>query len=690
MTVPGANAWLFSVKTFAAAMVALYISFSLGLDHPYWAMATVYIVAQPLIGSVRSKSMYRLLGTLLGATATLVLVPNLVDAPELLTAALALWIGICLYAALLDRTPRSYLFMLAGYTAALIGFPSVSAPDAMWDIAVSRVEEIGLGIVCITVLSSVVLPRQIGPVLSARLGEWLRDADALAVDALTAHGPAASGAVLDISTARLRMAESAVELRTLTTLLAYDTSRLPGAVRAVGELERRMVLVLPVLAAVRDRLVDLRAVGGVTPDFAALLAQLRAWVESGTYGLPADAAFLRSEIAGVQEQADARRDWAGALLTGLLIRLRETVDLRQDCLDLQRFIVAGGRAASPRLAFHMPRTMREHHDHGIALLGAAVAALSLLVVSGYWIASGWPDGGQAAALAAVACCLTATQDDPVPSIRGLLVMVVLAAAFVAIGSFVILPLATNFEMLTLALAGFFIPVGVLAAMPATQRMGNSLALFTASLLALEGSYAADFAAWANGTSSALFGVAVAAAVSAVVRPAGAAWSVRRLLRAGWADLAAAARSRTPPQRAQLVALFLDRLGLLAPRLAMAASDGQRAAIAAMADVRVGVNLVELQRLRRVMAPGLGAAVEGVLRGAADHFDRQVATAALLAPPDALLGNLDGALDAATAEPARRAREIVRALVGLRCNLFPNAPAYCPATAGADAPFVPAQ
>ena len=108
---PGINEWVYAVKTFAAAMAALYIAMSIGLDRPYWAMATVYIVSQPLIGAMRSKSLYRLAGTVIGAAATVALVPNLVDAPELLSAALALWVGVCLYISLLDRTPRSYLFL---------------------------------------------------------------------------------------------------------------------------------------------------------------------------------------------------------------------------------------------------------------------------------------------------------------------------------------------------------------------------------------------------------------------------------------------------------------------------------------------------------------------------------------------------------------------------------------------------
>lgn len=149
---------LFSANSFAAAMLALYIGFALGLPRPYWAMTTAYIVSQPLAGAVRSKAVYRVLGTILGAMAAVALVPNLVNAPWLLSAALSLWVGGCLTISLLDRTPRSYVLMLAGYTAAIIGFPSVGQPGAIFDVAVSRVIEIGLGILCATLVHSLVFP----------------------------------------------------------------------------------------------------------------------------------------------------------------------------------------------------------------------------------------------------------------------------------------------------------------------------------------------------------------------------------------------------------------------------------------------------------------------------------------------------------------------------------------------------
>jgi uncharacterized membrane protein YccC len=53
-------ALVFSGKTFAAAMLALVTALLLDMPRPYWAMATVYITAQPLVGATVSKAVYRI------------------------------------------------------------------------------------------------------------------------------------------------------------------------------------------------------------------------------------------------------------------------------------------------------------------------------------------------------------------------------------------------------------------------------------------------------------------------------------------------------------------------------------------------------------------------------------------------------------------------------------------------------
>ena len=96
---------IFSINSLIAATLALYIAFSIGLPRPYWAMLTVYITVQPLSGALRSKAVYRVIGTFMGGVAAVALVPNLVNSPIVLSVALALWVGLCLYISLLDRTP---------------------------------------------------------------------------------------------------------------------------------------------------------------------------------------------------------------------------------------------------------------------------------------------------------------------------------------------------------------------------------------------------------------------------------------------------------------------------------------------------------------------------------------------------------------------------------------------------------
>src|SRR5437868_3530484 len=200
-------ALVFSLRTFAAAMLAFSIALLLGMPRPHWAMASVYITSNLLTGATFSKAVYRILGTLAGAAATIVLVPNLVNAPELLSLAIALWVGICLYLSLIDGTPRSYAFMLAGYTVALLGFPIVSAPQAAFDIVVARVEEITLGIICASVVAMIVLPRSVSSAIAAQADAWLADARRLGVNVLTGRG-----SNQDRDNERIRLASAASEI----------------------------------------------------------------------------------------------------------------------------------------------------------------------------------------------------------------------------------------------------------------------------------------------------------------------------------------------------------------------------------------------------------------------------------------------------------------------------------------------
>jgi uncharacterized membrane protein YccC len=177
-------ALIFSLKTFAAALLALFISFWLTLDEPYWAIMAVFIVAQPDSGLVLAKSFYRLLGTAAGLFITIMLVFAFSQNGELFIASLAVWIGLCAFAARAVRNFATYSFQLAGYTVAIVGIPAALNPDAAYTIILARATEISLGVGCMALVSRLICPRELAPKLVALVHELMRRTDRFAEAAM--------------------------------------------------------------------------------------------------------------------------------------------------------------------------------------------------------------------------------------------------------------------------------------------------------------------------------------------------------------------------------------------------------------------------------------------------------------------------------------------------------------------------
>jgi uncharacterized membrane protein YccC len=152
--------WIFVIKTLIAAFLALWIAFRMGFDSPRSAMMTVFIVALPSSGMALEKGAYRLLGTLVGCVAALAIVGLFPQQPMLLFIALAIWIGLCTGGAALMRNARSYGFVLAGYTACMIALPAIDMPSGVFNLAVARVTEIALGILCSALLNDALFPKR--------------------------------------------------------------------------------------------------------------------------------------------------------------------------------------------------------------------------------------------------------------------------------------------------------------------------------------------------------------------------------------------------------------------------------------------------------------------------------------------------------------------------------------------------
>jgi uncharacterized membrane protein YccC len=234
MKIHDGQAVIFSIKCFAAAMLAYYVALSIGLPRPYWAVTTSYIIAQPLAGAVLSKALFRMIGTIVGAAVAVVLVPTFVNAPAVLIVALGLWLSVCVYISLFDRTPRAYIFLLAGYTASIIGIPSVEAPGAIFNTAILRVQEITIGILCASLIHGLVFPRTITAQLLQRVEAVLADARSWSQASLAGLYDAA------LNSKRRRVALDVLDLHMLSIHLPFDTARLLPRVRTVRAFQHQV------------------------------------------------------------------------------------------------------------------------------------------------------------------------------------------------------------------------------------------------------------------------------------------------------------------------------------------------------------------------------------------------------------------------------------------------------------------
>ncbi|SED88518.1 FUSC family protein [Bradyrhizobium erythrophlei] len=659
---------IFALKTFAASMLALVIALAIDLPRPYWAMATVYITSQPLAGATSSKAFFRVIGTLVGASMTVALVPNLINAPELLCLAIALWVGLCLYLSLLDGTPRSYVFMLGGYTVALIGFPSVADPGGIFDVALARVEEISLGIICASLVSTVVFPRSVAPAIGGRVRSWLSDARRLSRDVLLDHGTSETRRAQ-----RLRLATDIVEIDTLATHVAYDRLADAGTARGLGEVRLRMLMLLPIITSIEDRLAALgEAALQRQPELRRLIGDLAAWIvdedrqrQSGNE--------IRAAIAERQSSLDGLAPRERIITISLLLRLRELVDISADCRAIGDAIAAGHDISTVTLAFHPESGAApvRHRDHGMALWSAAGAAVAILICCGLWIATGWADGASAPMMAAVACSFFAAQDEPARSIRAFGLFSLVAIVVVAIYQFALVPGISHVEVLIAALAPTFLLYGFLIARPKTAPIGMALAANTATLLALQSTYSADFASFANTSVAFFLGVVIAEIVTRVARGVGAEWIAKRLMTSGWQTLAVAAERRGHGDRAQFAGLMLHRLGLLVQRIAFISESDRRDADS-LVQLRIGLNIIDLRRARYGLAASTVRAIDDMLDDLAAAF-RAHADEVM---PAELLSCIDAALTAVVKDPNERARDdALLGLVGIRRGLFPDAPAY---------------
>ncbi|ALL68428.1 Inner membrane component of tripartite multidrug resistance system [Paraburkholderia caribensis MBA4] len=674
MSLPSLRDWIFSLKTFLAGMIALYVAFCFDLPRPYWALASVYIVSNPFVGATRSKALYRVLGTVLGAVASIALVPPFAETPYLLSAVIALWTSVFVYISISTRTARSYVFLLASYSVSIIALPALSDPLSIFDVAVARTEEITLGIVCASIVGSAIFPNRLAPTLVERTDAWFREATVYTKESLAGH---IVGAL--VSGSRQKMAAGVRGFEFLLSQLAYDHAS-PAILSRSEELQGRMQLMLPVVSALADVLVAVQKSHiGIPSGIDELLRDIGRWIDVPLSENPErEAEIFRLRIAQLEPPPNELTTSQAILLSSALWRLRQLIDLWTDCRTLRLIIVHEQGNWRPRVRHWRPSTQRAFLDRGLALFSACSAGLVVFVSSSLWIASGWQDGAAAVSLGAIGACFFAALDEPVSMMITFFKCATVGVAISALYLFVVLPNSQDFPVLVIFFSFIFIPLGLLMPRPKWALISTLVALTTATFLGIDDAYDANILNFLNSHLAGLAGVIFASVMTGIIRPFGTDAAAARLTRSSWRDVVLSGSTLPLDQQRDLSARMLDRLVQLIPRLAPS-EDYRSPSIEGLRDMGNALNMLDLRRLMGKLSGNLPFILNQVIDGVGAYYERCLESDKRQRVPSTLSIDIDSAIaqimDNFASNPNGHGHTLGKrallALTGLRLSLFPE-------------------
>ncbi|ACC70765.1 FUSC family protein [Paraburkholderia phymatum] len=547
--------WIYLLKALAACFLALGVAMKLDLPQPRTAMTTVFIVMQPQSGMVFAKSFYRICGTLIGLVVMMALIGLFSQQPELFIISTAIWVGICTAGAARNRNFRSYGFVLAGYTAALIGIPASQHPDGAFMTALTRVAEVVVGILCSGAVSALVFPQHAGEqmrstvrarfssfvdyVRAALSGEVdrarIEDTNAKFVADVVGFEAVRSVAAFDSPDSRMRngrLSRLNSEFMTVSTrfhalhqlmnrLRVSDTA---GATAAVDALVPYFREISPLLSKSGEPVLT-------AADAAHAAAQLEAFK-----------ADLPRRVCATRKVLERRAD--APLLdfdTGAELLYRFVDDLHAYAATYASLAVAT-HERERWIARYQPKT------NGIAAGVAGLrAAIVMTILGAFWIATAWPSGSTLTLNAAAVCALASSSPNPTRTASQMAAGTILSSALAMCLTFGIYPHIDGFALLCAALTPF-LALGVwLTTRPKLAGYGVGYCIFFCFLAGPDNLIRYDPSSFINDAMALVLSMLVASIAFAVLLPPSTPWLRNRLL----ADL-----------RAQVVLACRGRIGRL--------------------------------------------------------------------------------------------------------------------------------
>lgn len=553
---------IFACKTFVAGMLALFISFELDLINPMWSIGTVMIIANPYSGMVSSKCVYRLIGTVAGAVIALLLTPHFINTPWLFTVILSLWVGFALYVSLLDRTPRSYVFMLAGYSTAMIVYNAITYIDTynIFDIAVARVLEISVGVVSSAVVSATFFPVHVGAMIKQRVNKTLNDLEATFEKLIAVQEtPENYTQVLSVIT------RDASDIHALAVHLAYEKGELKGMTKPLQEMLHQVSLVVANLVALSQRVKQLEHLHLV--NLVSHLDMLRqhtlTFLKQEKSLVPADLQTLpigfEEDFAELISKATSEQK---VVLAALKMDVRHFIANILAVKLLWQQIQQGNKEIPIEITAITTKYPSLHRDHGIAIRGGISAVLITFIVTAAWILSGWKAGFMMAQMGAITACILTALDNPVPVLRIFIWGSIVSAGLVFLYAFGIFPHVTHFWQLALVLFPVFLVAVTMMANQMLMPVGMVLGINTMMGLNLHNKYSMDAVSYLDSSFAMVLGVLVSLIVIDLVRAVSPDASATRILTLHYQAMRQALNLSYGSEFKIHLRSMLDRVGVL--------------------------------------------------------------------------------------------------------------------------------
>ncbi|MFM0154113.1 FUSC family protein [Paraburkholderia sediminicola] len=523
--------WLHLLKTVIAGLLALGIAMLLDLQQPRIAMTTVFVLMQPFSGMVLAKSFYRILGTAMGTIAALVLGALFVQQPELYMLGMIGWVSACIAAAVRYRHFRWYGFVLAGYTAALIGIPNVTAPHDLFLAAVTRAAEVAVGIVCSSAVSALIVPQRSSLTLRRTLHIRYTNFTAFAADVL--------GRGIERGQFERHFADIVDEIvgfEATRTFAAFEDPAMRSRSQHLSRLNGEFMDACARLHALHQLLKRLRGSGprrmadAITPYFRELSALL-ALTGDASVDAPRVAARMRLFHASLPRRVRETRRPLEATPAESLADFDTAAEL------LYRFVDEWIRYSETytSLARRKPgvgqRTAGRYvsKTNGFVVAFTFARSAAVMAIAGwFWIATDWPSGGLAVIGAALACALTSTAPNAPKMAVQMAAGAVLATMTGYLFTCYVYPNIDGFPLLCVVLA----PVLALGAFIASRKLSAGYGIgFSVFFCLLAGpdnvvAYAPDLLI--NNGIAITASLLLAAIVFTVIFPADIPWLTERI------------------------------------------------------------------------------------------------------------------------------------------------------------------